>query len=148
MMMPANFSVIAENELTYVVGGSAVTDAVKTFNTNMVTIVGNSYVSKLIGTALGTMFSGTWGENNSLLDNMSNTFFPDSMNGFNQFLSAVGLGAAVYQLGTTATGVEIADPGKSKIKLGEDANGKPIYTKKYKNVFTKWGKLPSPLAWL
>ena len=42
MMMPANFSAIAENELTYVVGGSAATDFAKTLNTNLVTIVGNS----------------------------------------------------------------------------------------------------------
>ena len=148
MMMPANFSVIAENELTYVVGGSAITDAVKTFNTNMITIVGNSYVADLVSTTLGTMFSGSWGENNNLLDNLSNKFFPDSMNGFNHVLQAVGLGAAVYQLGTASTGVEIASPGKSKIYLGKDDEGNDVYTKKYKNVFTKWGKLPSPLAWL
>ena len=54
MMMPANYSVIAENEMTYVVGGGvieaigAVTapiwtlDNVKTFSTNVVTIVGNA----------------------------------------------------------------------------------------------------------
>ena len=57
MMMPANFSVVAENEMTYVVGGGLLetigsvtapvwTPAnVKTFNTNLLTIVGNSYVS-------------------------------------------------------------------------------------------------------
>ena len=54
MMMPANFSVVAENEMTYVVGGGVIeaigsvtapiwTAAnVKTFNTNLVTIIGNS----------------------------------------------------------------------------------------------------------
>ena len=52
MMMPANFSVVAENEMTYVVGGGVIeaigsvtapiwTAAnVKTFNTNLVTIIG------------------------------------------------------------------------------------------------------------
>ena len=55
MMMPANYSVIAENEMTYVNGGASFIDAigavtapiwtldnVKTFNTNIVTLVGNT----------------------------------------------------------------------------------------------------------
>ena len=60
MMMPANFSAIAENELVYVVGGSAVTDWAKTFNTNLVTIVGNSYLNNFVQNTLGTIFSGTY----------------------------------------------------------------------------------------
>ena len=72
MMMPANYSVIAENEMTYVNGGAnafidaigAVTapiwtlDNVKTFNTNLVTIIGNSYVGKFINNTIGVIFSG------------------------------------------------------------------------------------------
>ena len=73
MMMPANFSVVAENEMTYVVGGGVIEAIgsvtapvwgpanVKTFNTNLVTIIGNSYVSKLVSTTLGVMFGGNWG---------------------------------------------------------------------------------------
>ena len=73
MMMPANYSAIAENEMTYVVGGGlleaigSVTAPVwgaanvKTFNTNLITIIGNSYVSKVLGATLGVMFSGAWG---------------------------------------------------------------------------------------
>ena len=34
---------------------------VKTFNTNLITIIGNSYVSKVLGATLGVMFSGAWG---------------------------------------------------------------------------------------
>ena len=60
MMMPANYSVIAENEMTYVVGGGvieaigAVTAPVwgaanvKTFNTNLVTIIGNEFLGKFV----------------------------------------------------------------------------------------------------
>ena len=108
MMMPANYSAIAENELTYVVGGSAATDFAKTLNTNIVTIVGNSYVDKLIKTTLGTMFGGFWGVDGhtSLSDAMSNAFFKNGskdMSGLNKFMSVVGLGAAVYQLGATET---------------------------------------------
>lgn len=72
MMMPANYSVIAENEMTYVNGGAnafinaigAVTapiwtlDNVKTFNTNLVTIIGNAYVQKFINNTIGVIFSG------------------------------------------------------------------------------------------
>lgn len=108
MMMPANFSAIAENELTYVVGGSAATDFAKTLNTNLVTIVGNSYVGKLVSVTLGTMFGGAWGADGavSMSDAMSNAFFKvngKDMNGFNKFLSAVGIGAAIYQLGAVST---------------------------------------------
>ena len=69
--MPANYSVIAENEMSYVNGGvnfieaiGAVTapiwtlDNVKTFNTNLVTIIGNSYVQKFINNTIGVIFSG------------------------------------------------------------------------------------------
>ena len=61
MMMPANYSVIAENEMTYVNGGASFIDAigavtapiwtldnVKTFNTNIVTLVGNTFLQSTI----------------------------------------------------------------------------------------------------
>ena len=72
MMMPANYSAIAENEMTYVVGGGlleaigSVTAPVwgaanvKTFNTNLITIIGNSYVTKVVNGTLGTIFGGSW----------------------------------------------------------------------------------------
>ena len=67
MMMPANYSVIAENEMTYVVGGGVIeaigavtapiwTAAnVKTFNTNIVTIVGNAKLQNVVNKTLGTV---------------------------------------------------------------------------------------------
>ena len=123
MMMPANFSVVAENEMTYVVGGGLLeaigsvtapvwTSAnVKTFNTNLVTIVGNSYVSKLVNATLGTMFSGVWGADGGLdmfgdkgtlstLVKFGLNGSSKELNGFNKFMQVVGLSAAVYQLGT------------------------------------------------
>ena len=68
MMMPANFSAVSENEMTYVMGGSVadylcpVMEAAqwKQFSTNMVTIVGNMYVEKFLANTVGTMFNGTW----------------------------------------------------------------------------------------
>ena len=128
MMMPANFSVMAENELVYVVGGSAVTDWAKTFNTNLVTMVGNSFVKRLVNTTLGTMFGGMWGNNSGLIDNFSNEFFPDGQSGLNTVMSAVGVGAAVYQLGMVGTKSNVSDPAKT-LDDGVDDEGKPTKSK-------------------
>ena len=54
MMMPANFSAVAENEMTYVVGGSLVdvlAPAMTTANwqnvsANVIKIVGNAFLAK------------------------------------------------------------------------------------------------------
>ena len=68
MMMPANFSAVSENEMTYVMGGS-VADYLtpvmtkkewQNFSKNMVTIVGNKYVQGFLDNTVGAMFSGTW----------------------------------------------------------------------------------------
>ena len=68
MMMPANFSAVSENEMTYVMGGS-VADYLtpvmtkkewQNFSKNMVTIIGNSYLNNFVGNTLGTIFSGTY----------------------------------------------------------------------------------------
>ena len=144
MMMPANFSAIAESEMTYVVGGGLIDaigsvtapiwDAsnVKTFNTNLVTIVGNSYVEKVIGGTLGVMFSGTWGvktgdkygddNDKDVRNNIFGKHSPNGLwakldpngksgttNGFNKFMQGVGALAAVYQLGTTTAKAAVAE---------------------------------------
>ena len=68
MMMPANFSAVSENEMTYVMGGS-VADYLcpimtkkewQKFSTNLVTIVGNSYLNNFVNNTLGTIFSGSY----------------------------------------------------------------------------------------
>ena len=135
MMMPANYSVIAENEMTYVNGGASFIDSigavtapiwttanVKTFNTNLITIIGNSYVSKVLGATLGVMFSGAWGTKddtvaeawgydkdkkitifgkNKALWNALDPNGDKETNGFNKFMQGIGALAAVYTLGTT-----------------------------------------------
>ena len=70
MMMPANYSAIAENELTYVNGGAiALGDILadklevsnwKKFNTNMVTLIGNAFMGGYIDNTLGKLFSGSY----------------------------------------------------------------------------------------
>ena len=142
MMMPANYSAIAENEMTYVVGGGlleaigSVTAPVwgaanvKTFNTNLITIIGNSYVSKVLGATLGVMFSGAWGTKdddvaeawgydkdkkitifgkNKALWNALDPNGDKETNGFNKFMKGIGALAAVYTLGTSTTKSNVAE---------------------------------------
>ena len=68
MMMPANFSAVSENEMTYVMGGS-VADYLapvmtknewRNFSKNLVTIIGNSYLGNFVNNTLGVIFSGTY----------------------------------------------------------------------------------------
>lgn len=136
MMMPANYSAIAENEMTYVVGGGLLeaigsvtapvwgTANVKTFNTNLITIIGNSYVNKVLGATLGVMFSGNWGvkendkktdkgfifgKNNALWNALDNNGHDTKMSGLNKFMQGVGALAAVYQLGTSTAKAAVAE---------------------------------------
>ena len=69
MMMPANFSAISENEMTYVNGGASLAEILapelkvenwQKFNTNMVTIIGNSFMSSYIKNTVGVLFNGAY----------------------------------------------------------------------------------------
>ncbi len=69
MMMPANFSAISENEMTYVNGGASLADILapslevknwQKFNTNMVTIIGNSFLGKYVENTVGVLFNGAY----------------------------------------------------------------------------------------
>ena len=113
MMMPANYSA-----------------NVKTFNTNLITIIGNSYVSKVLGATLGVMFSGAWGTKdddvaeawgydkdkkitifgkNKALWNALDPNGDKETNGFNKFMQGIGALAAVYTLGTSTTKSNVAE---------------------------------------
>ena len=68
MMMPANFSAVSENEMTYVMGGSVAEYLApvmgkkewSNFSKNLVTIIGNSYLGNFVNNTLGVIFSGTY----------------------------------------------------------------------------------------
>ena len=69
MMMPANFSAISENEMTYVNGGASLAEILapelkvenwQKFNQNMVTIIGNSFMSSYIKNTVGVLFNGAY----------------------------------------------------------------------------------------
>ena len=121
MMMPANFTAV-NSEVVY--GGAdlfsilADTTApiwnaanVKTFNTNLLTILSNTFTKPLVNATIGTMFSGTWGDDDSANkkvlfgDNGTvNALYKngtDSMTFGNKVMQTIGLAASVYTLGPT-----------------------------------------------
>ena len=121
MMMPANFTAV-NSEVVY--GGAdlfsilADTTApiwnaanVKTFNTNLLTILSNSFTKLLVGATLGTMFSGNWGDDGvklfgddgslTALYHVGHDINADSQNFGNKIMTTLGLAASVYTLGTT-----------------------------------------------
>ena len=76
MMMPANFTAV-NSEVVY--GGAdllsilADTTApiwnaanVKQFNTNLITLVSNTFFQTTVSNTLGTMFSGNWGKDGEI----------------------------------------------------------------------------------
>lgn len=124
MMMPANFSAV-NAEVVY---GGAVADYlpnawtaanVKQFSTNIITLVSNSFTQRLINATLGTMFSGSWGDDNKLFgDEGSLTALykvgrvpgGDYQNFGNKIMTTLGLASVVYTLGTAP----------AKINFGKD----------------------------
>lgn len=122
MMMPANYSVIAENEMTYVNGGANFIDAigavtapiwtldnVKTFNTNIVTLVGNTFLSKVVNQTIGVLFSGntTWKAVGAIPKTLFTTNVANGTiekNNIGDYvMNALGVAAAVYNLGVAPT---------------------------------------------
>ena len=120
MMMPANYSVIAENEMTYVVGGGvieaigAVTapiwtlDNVKTFNTNIVTLVGNWKIDNVVNSTVGYAFSGnaSW---KGLGDAFKGLFVAENKQFGDSVATTLGTIAAVYNLGNVPVANKAGD---------------------------------------
>ena len=129
MMMPANFTAIAENELTYVNGGAiALGDILadklevsnwKKFNTNMVTLIGNAFMGNYIDNTLGVLFSGSYdpihgsmiggwtkkmGEKFVIDDDANSTWGYTALHSANALLNVglniAGNAAAIYNLAT------------------------------------------------
>ena len=106
MTFPANYAVIAEDELTYVTGGGVIANVLpavmtsenwRTFSTNMIKIVGNTFMSRFVNAVLGTAF-GTNYAFGGIFEALNNTFVgKDLPNSILQFLGGV---ATIYTLGT------------------------------------------------
>ena len=114
MMMPANFSAV-NAEVVY---GGAVADylpnawtaeSVKRFNTNVITLISNSFTGMLLNATLGTMFGGNWGEDKifgddgalSTLYKVGRVSTGDYQNFGNKIMTTLGLASVVYTLGTS-----------------------------------------------
>lgn len=127
MMMPANFSAVAENEMTYVVGGSLVdvlAPAMTTANWqnvsgNVIKIVGNSFLAKYTNDILGQLFDGNYvpgdviGFSVKNLDKAYNKGY-DTFGGnwgfavgaLNAGMQILGGLSAIYTLGSDSIGLE------------------------------------------
>ena len=134
MMMPANFTAV-NSEVVY--GGAdlftilADTTApvwnaanVKQFNTNLITLISNSFFKSTVSSTLGVMFSGNWGgdegkkifgENGSINQKMFGLFDPktgdrvEDMNFGNKVMQVLGMASVAYTLGTTSAKVNFND---------------------------------------
>ncbi len=136
MMMPANFTAV-NSEVVY--GGAdlftilADTTApiwnaanVKKFNTNLITLISNSFFENTVKSTLGVMFGGNWGkdgdkifgEEGSLNQNVFGLWGKDAqdkpvrtddMTFGNKVMQVLGMAAVGYTLGTTDAKVGFND---------------------------------------
>lgn len=135
--MPANFTAV-NSEVVY--GGAdlfsilADTTApvwnaanVKKFNTNLITLVSNSFFQKTVNNTLGVMFGGNWGkdgdkifgEEGSLNQHMFGLWTKkadgsldtrtDDMTFGNKVMQVLGMASVAYTLGTTDAKVGFND---------------------------------------
>lgn len=135
MMMPANFSAVAENEMTYVVGGSLVdvlAPAMTTANWqnvsgNVIKIVGNAFLAKHTTNLLGELFDGNYvpgdviGYSIKNLDKAYNKGYGTFENNawglavgaLNAGMQILGGLSAIYTLGSSSIGLEVKGNGQA-----------------------------------
>ena len=127
MMMPANFSAVAENEMTYVVGGSLVdvlAPAMTTANwqnvsANVIKIVGNAFIANNASKAFNTLFDGYYVPGDiagGLFGSVANAYKKGAsalagewslgLGVLNAGLSILGGLSAIYTLGSSSIGLE------------------------------------------
>ena len=132
--MPANFTAV-NSEVVY--GGAdlfsilADTTApvwnaanVKKFNTNLITLVSNSFFADTVKSTLGVMFGGNWGgddgkkifgDDGELAKNIysvtdgTTTISSDDMTFGNKVMRTLGLASVVYTLGTAPAKIDFND---------------------------------------
>ena len=128
MMMPANFTAV-NSEVVY--GGAdlfsilADTTApvwnaanVKKFNTNLITLVSNSFFADTVNSTLGVMFGGNWGgddgkkifgDDGSLKENIYGDINGNEMTFGNKVMRTLGMASVAYTLGTSDAKVDFAE---------------------------------------
>ena len=141
MMMPANFSAVAENELTYVVGGASLVDylapAMKAENwqnvsANVIKIVGNTFLKSYVSSAFDSVFDGNyvpgdfiggvWNTVHRAYDKGAHTYANGAWGAglglLNAALSIAGGLSAIYTLGSSSIGLEVKDAGDKTLNTG------------------------------
>lgn len=126
--MPANFTAV-NSEVVY--GGAdlfsilADTTApvwnaanVKKFNTNLITLVSNSFFADTVKSTLGVMFGGNWGgddgvkifgDDGELKKNIYGDVNGNEMTFGNKVMRTLGMASVAYTLGTTDAKVDFAE---------------------------------------
>ena len=136
MMMPANFTAV-NSEVVY--GGAdlftilADTTApiwnaanVKQFNTNVITLVSNSFQKIFVDSVLGTMFGGNWGgdDGKKLFGDegtLKMALYGDNDMGFgNKVMRTLGLASVAYTLGTAPAKIGFNDGVMGIASMGTD----------------------------
>ena len=130
MMMPANFSAVAENELTYVVGGASLVDYLapamtaenwQNVSTNVIKIIGNTFLKTYVQDAFlsvfdgkyvpGDFIGGVWNTVHHAYQYGTHTYgngaWGAALGVLNAGLSVVGGLAAIYTLGSNPIGLEV-----------------------------------------
>ncbi len=134
MMMPANFSAVAENEMTYVVGGSLVDilapamtkENWQNVSYNLIQIVGNTFLQQNVNAAFSDIFGGNYRVGNvtkaawgNLSKIWNNNYWVNGVvdgteakwgaaNGLlNTGLQVVGTLASIYTLGSGKVGLKV-----------------------------------------
>ena len=141
MMMPANFSAVAENELTYVVGGASLVDylapAMTTENwqnvsANVIKIVGNTFLKSYVSSAFDSVFDGNyvpgdfiggvWNTVHRAYDKGAHTYANGAWGAglglLNAALSIAGGLSAIYTLGSSSIGLEVKEAGSKTLNTG------------------------------
>ena len=152
MMMPANFSAVAENELTYVVGGTSLVDYLapamtasnwSNVSTNVIKIIGNTFLERYVGAAFDSLFDGQYVPGDFIGGAFSavhraydhgyhtygDTRWGAALGILNAGMSLLGGAAAIYTLGSAPIGLEVKTAVGKKAGLnstfwGNAANGK------------------------
>ena len=132
MMMPANFSAVAENELTYVVGGASLVDYLapvmtaqnwQNVSANVIKIVGNTFLGTYVSSAFDSVFDGNyvpgdfiggvWNTVHRAYDKGAHTYsngaWGAALGILNAGLSIAGGLSAIYTLGSSSIGLEVKE---------------------------------------
>ena len=96
--------------MTYVNGGALIdcfaplmnSGNWKTFNTNLIKIIGNSFMKPVINATLGVVFGGSWGVDDTLFgkDGTISGYYTGDKTVLNKIMGTLGGLATIYTLGT------------------------------------------------